>query len=168
MWITGLPASGKSTIAKALAERLNELGLTVQILESDELRRILTPKPTYSARERDHFYSTLVFIGELLARNGVNVVFDATAHKRSYRERARKRFRRYLEVHVKCPLEMCRSRDRKGLYKMAEEGKISALPGLQVPYEEPLNPEVTVNTEIQSVRECVDKIMEKIGKELVA
>ena len=82
IWITGLPASGKSTIVSALKPQLEGLGLTVEVLESDEVRRVITPRPTYSEAERDLFYRALAFIGQRLVAHGVSVVFDATASRR--------------------------------------------------------------------------------------
>lgn len=146
VWLTGIPSSGKSTIAKRLEERLRAYGVDVEVLESDEVRRRLTPHPTYTEEERDAFYSALVFIGELLVKHGVNVIFDATAHKRAYRDEARRRISKFIEVYVKCPLDEAMRRDPKGLYRRALKGELSSLPGLQVPYEEPLDPELVVDT----------------------
>ena len=88
IWITGLPASGKSTIVSVLKPQLERLGLTVEVLESDEVRRVLTPTPTYSEAERDLFYRALAFFGQKLVAHGVTVVFDATASRRVYRDRS--------------------------------------------------------------------------------
>ncbi len=164
IWITGLPSSGKSTIARGLARKLAEMGVKVQVLESDELRRVLTPKPTYSEEERAWFYGVMAWIGWLLVRNGVNVIFDATANRRRYRERARELVGpdKFMEVYVRCPLEVCMKRDRKGIYKLALEGKARTVPGLQVPYEEPVNPDVVVDTSAMGPDECVDAILRAV------
>ena len=164
IWITGLPSSGKSTIARGLAERLAEMGIRAQVLESDELRRVLTPEPTYTEQERDWFYNVMAWIGWLLVKNGVNVIFDATANKRAYRERARELIgpERFAEVYVRCPLEVCMARDVKGIYKLALEGKASTVPGLQAPYEEPLEPAVVVDTSEMEPEECVELVLRKV------
>ena len=155
LWFTGLPSSGKSTLARALAGRLEGAGITVQLLDSDELRGVLTPEPTYTAKERDWFYATLVFIAGLLAQNGVNVLIAATGSRRAYREAARARLPRFAEVFVDTPAEVCRARDPRGLWQRADRGEISALPGANAPYEPPPAAEVRVDTAELAVDEAV-------------
>ncbi len=164
IWLTGIPASGKSTIARKLADKLREKGLKVEILESDEVRKVLTPRPAYTDEERDWFYGVvLIWLAKLLYKHGVCVVIDATAHKRAYREKARQEFgKNFIEVYVKCSIETAMKRDPKGLYKAALEGKIRTLPGLQVPYEESPNPDVVVDTERMTPDECVEEILRKL------
>lgn len=140
LWITGLPASGKSTLAAALQAELAARGVEAAILESDALRRVLTPKPRYDEEERDVFYGAMLYIGMLLLRHGVPVIFDATANLRRYRDRARELIPRFFEAYVDTPLEVCRARDPKRLYRSAP----GSLPGLQAPYEPPERPEFTV------------------------
>lgn len=158
IWITGLPASGKSTLARAVKERLERLGVHAQILESDVVRKVLTPNPTYSPEERETFYNSLVYIGVLLTQNGVNVIFDATANRRRWRRAARGLIDRFLQVYIRCPLEVCRVRDRKGIYKKAEAGEAQYVPGLQEEYEEPWDADL----EIDCVRESPEKAAEKV------
>jgi adenylylsulfate kinase-like enzyme len=100
VWLTGLPASGKSTIVAALIPKLEGLGRPIEVLESDAVRRVLTPSPTYSPMERDLFYRALAFVGARLAAHGVTVVFDATANKRAYRDFARTLIPQFIEVAV--------------------------------------------------------------------
>ncbi|HSA61123.1 MAG TPA: adenylyl-sulfate kinase [Nitrospiraceae bacterium] len=148
LWITGLPASGKSTIVSMLRPHLEALGLTVEVLESDEVRRVLTPAPTYSPVERDLFYRALAFTGQRLVAHGVTVVFDATATRREYRDFARSAIPRFAEVAVDCPLAVCMQRDRKGTYQRGQRGESATVPGLQVPYETPSNPELRIDTTV--------------------
>ena len=122
VWITGLPASGKSTVAAALAEELRARGVAVEVLESDALRRVFTPHPRYDEAERDAFYGQIAFIGALFARHGIAVIFDATANLRAYRDRARQQIPRFLEVYVDTPLEVCMRRDPKGIYRDGRRG----------------------------------------------
>lgn len=162
LWLTGLPASGKSTIARELEHRLTEVGVAVELLESDVLRRVLTPAATYSAQERDLFYRALAYYGSRLVAHGVPVIFDATAHRRVYRDFARELIPNFLEVAVVCPVEICRQRDQKGTYRKGLEGKTSTVPGLQEPYEEPLKPEVMVDTTLLQPSAAARKIMERL------
>jgi adenylylsulfate kinase len=145
VWITGLPASGKSTIARALAETLAARSVDVAVLESDTLRKVLTPRPTYSDDERDTFYAAVAHIGALLVQHGVPVIFDATANRRAYRAPARSAIERFLEVHVECPLEICIRRDPKGIYRQGRSGEATTVPGLQASYEAPEHPDVVVS-----------------------
>jgi adenylylsulfate kinase len=145
VWITGLPSSGKSSVTGELVQELHELGVPVLVLESDEMRAILTPEATYSPAERDRFYQTLVLIGALATRNGINVIFDATANRRAYREHARSVIPAFIEAYIECPLEVCMNRDPKGIYGRARSGAASTVPGLQMPYEPPLSPEITLD-----------------------
>ncbi|RLF24658.1 MAG: adenylyl-sulfate kinase [Thermoprotei archaeon] len=160
IWFTGIPASGKSTIAKAVEDRLKRMGLKVERLESDSLRKILTPRPQYTEEERDWFYGVIAWLAYLLYRNDVNVLIDATAHKAMYREKARQLIGKdFIEVYVKCPIEIAMKRDTKGLYKKALEGIIKTLPGLQVPYEEPVSPDIVLDTSVESVEDCAEKVL---------
>jgi adenylylsulfate kinase len=145
LWITGLPASGKSTITRALVKKLRSRGTPTVVLESDEMRRILTPTATYSQDERDLFYHMMVLLGDLIVRSGVNVIFDATANKRSYRDHARSLLTNFMEVYVQCPLDVCMKRDPKGIYRQAAAGKTATVPGLQTPYEPPVTPDITLD-----------------------
>jgi adenylylsulfate kinase len=162
IWLTGLPASGKSTIAAALKPKLEALGCTVEVLESDEVRRVLTPNPTYSNEERDLFYRALAFTGARLVAHGVTVIFDATATKRAYRDFARSLIPKFIEVAVECPLELAMKRDYKGTYQRGQRGETSTVPGLQAPYEAPLNPEVRIDTTKVEANEAADRILSLI------
>ena len=159
LWLTGLPASGKTTLANLLAEELDRRGLRVQVLDSDKMRKILTPEPTYSAEERDWFYETLAYIGKLLVQNGVNTIIAATAHRLEYRQRAREYLPEYIEVYVRCSIDTCMERDQKGIYKKALGSKDMHVPGVQELYEEPKAPAIIVDNEESSPLECVQKIL---------
>lgn len=145
VWITGLPASGKSSVTKELVRKLGEKGVKAVVLESDAMRKILTPEPTYGSGERDRFYRMLAEVGGIIAGSGTNVIFDATANKRAYRDHARSLIPRFIEVFIDCPLEVCRKRDPKGIYARAASGGAGAVPGIQAPYESPLSPELTLD-----------------------
>ena len=119
VWLTGLPSSGKTTLAAKLTERLRERSVLCCLLDGDELRAALIPRPGYDEASRVDFYATLGNLAALLERQGLIVVVAATAHRRDYRERARRAARRFLEVWVNVPLDECRRRDSKGLYAAA-------------------------------------------------
>lgn len=150
IWVTGLPASGKSTLTAALKAQLTELGIDVAVLESDTLRHVLTPHPRYDEAERDLFYQQMVYIGKLLVGHGVPVIFDATANLRVYRDRARGEIPRFLEIHVDVPVSVCVERDPKGIYRQAHEGGSSTVPGVQALYEPPVNPDLIIHGDRES------------------
>lgn len=162
IWITGLPQSGKTTLAQTLEKMLAERGVPVQILDSDEIRKVLTPRPAYTEDERQWFYHALAWIAQLLTRNGVNVIVAATAHRRSYREQARWMIPRFLEVYLDCCLDTCRKRDQKGLFERADKGEISTLPGVGVPYEPPERPEVAMDSERLSPEEGARQVLARL------
>jgi adenylylsulfate kinase len=173
IWITGLPGSGKSTIAQKLLKKLESSGVHAQIVSSDMLRRVMTPKPTYTEEERNRVYATLVLIAKLLTRNDVNVVIDATGNRRRYRDHARKEIPKFMEAYIRCPLEVCIKRETKrkiyayapkGVYKKAFTGKSATVPGIGVPYEEPKDPEVIVDSDKLDAEQCAQKILETLMK----
>ena len=154
VWLTGLSGCGKSAIARELMRLLHERGLDLSVLESDVMRTQLTPFPRYDEADREFFYGALVDIGVALAAKGRAVVFDATANRRRYRDSARQRIARFCEVHVDTPLEVCRARDTKGLYRQG-----AALPGVQAPYEAPLAPELVVRGDRGTPAEAAGRIV---------
>jgi len=163
IWITGLPSSGKSTIGRYVTQRLRDNhNLPVIHLESDELRKFLTPKPNYSAEERDWFYDALGKLAHLLTSNGVNVIIDATANKRKYRDSTRASIPRFLEIYTKCPIEICQNRDVKGIYRKAQKGKAKSVPGIQEQYEEPMAAEIVIESDRNSVEESSANILRKL------
>jgi adenylylsulfate kinase len=173
VWVTGLPGSGKSVVAEVLLRLLSERGISAQLLSSDALRKVLTPKPTYSLEERDIVYATLVYIAELLTQNGVNVIIDATGNLRRYRDNARKQIAQFIEAYLECPLEVCMERETKRgktfqapkqIYVKALKGRAPTVPGVGQPYEPPLNPEITINTTQNTPEQTAKKILDVILK----
>jgi adenylylsulfate kinase len=172
VWITGLPGSGKSVVSRALIELLDQKGVSAQLLSSDEIRKILTPNPTYSAEERDIVYATMIYIAKLLTQNGVNVLIDATGNLRRYRDDTRSQIDSFIEVYLDCPFEVCiqRETERKEtynaptqIYKKALQNKASStVPGVGQPYEIPLKPDVIVKNFAITPQEVAQQIYEAI------
>jgi adenylylsulfate kinase len=159
LWLTGLPSSGKSTLASELQKLLWRRGVHTQVLDSDKLRRWLTPTPSYSQDERDWFYDAIVQIAGLLTDNGVNVLIAATGRRRAYRRAARDRVDRCAVIYLCCPKQVCKVRDTKGLWEKAARGEISNLPGAGAPYDEPVNPEVEVDTNVLSSEQTAQHVL---------
>jgi adenylylsulfate kinase len=145
VWITGLPASGKSTLAKRVFERLVAERGCACILDGDAVRAALVPPPSYDPDGRDAFYATLAQLAALLASQGMVVLVPATAHHARYRDRAERIAPRFLEVFVDVPLEECARRDPKGLYRKAYAGEVATLPGAHAAYEPPTHPGVVAH-----------------------
>ena len=173
IWITGLPGSGKSVIAQALMKKLEAQGIHVQIVSSDMMREVVTPVPKYTQDERDMVYNAIVFVSKLLAQNGVNVIVDATGNRRQYRDLARESISRFMEAYVRCPLEVCIQRETQRketfhapteIYKKGLSGRSATVPGINVPYDEPCQPEVIVDSDKMDVDQCAQKIYEVIEK----
>lgn len=159
VWITGLPASGKSTVASALQRELLSLGVNVAVLESDALRKVFTPNPRYDEEERNIFYGALAHVGRLFTEHGVSVIFDATGNRRTYRDRARREIARFLEVFVDTPLSVCIARDPKGIYRRGREGSAPGVPGLDAEYEPPPSPEVVIRGDAEDPEEAAGRIV---------
>jgi adenylylsulfate kinase len=145
VWVTGLPGSGKTTLAGRIAERLRAAGAACAVLDGDEVRGALERPAGEGEAERDAFYAALGRLAALLARQGLVVVVAATANRAAHRERARALAPRYLEVLVATPPEECERRDPKGLYAAARAGRARGVPGLDAAYEAPADPDVVAS-----------------------
>ncbi len=145
VWLTGPPASGKTTVAREVLRQLAAAGRTAVWLESDALRKILTPRPDYSPSERDQFYVMVADLAALLCAQGFDVLVDATAPRREHRRRLRERVAAFVEVLVEAPAAVREARDPKGLYRQAREGAAPNLPGATAAYEEPERPDVVLS-----------------------
>jgi adenylylsulfate kinase len=162
VWLTGLPATGKTTLARLIEGELAARGVVTLVLDSDDLREVLTPRPTYSEAERDWFYAAIGRLAELGANGGAVVLIAATGPKRSYRDRVRERVERFIEVLLICDPERLEERDPKGLYARLRRGEIANLPGRDAPYEDPRTPELVFDTARSTAAEIAGEIVEEI------
>ena len=163
VWLTGPPASGKTTAAVALLERLRQAGAVTLWLDSDEMRLVLTPRPTYTDWERDDFYAALGHIAVLSAQGGAIAVVSATASRARWRDAAREQTPRFCEVLLTADPTILRARDFKGLYAKADRGEITTLPGVGAPYEPPEHPELVFDTATATAGEVADAVMAWLG-----
>jgi adenylylsulfate kinase len=164
VWTTGLSGSGKTTIARELEKRLRERGAKVEILDGDIVRTNLSKGLGFSKEDRDINILRIGFVADLLSRNGVIAITAAISPYRSVRDEVREHTERFIEVFVDAPLEVCESRDVKGMYAKARAGEIKGFTGIDDPYEEPLKAEVVCNTATETVSQCVDKIVAELEK----
>lgn len=167
IWITGLPGSGKSTVTDAFKKAHPEF----IVLRMDELRKVVTPEPTYSDFEREIVYRALVYLAKTLTELGHDVIIDATGNLRRWRELARQLIPRFVEVYLRCPIELCIQREKqrletheapKDIYKKGAAGW--PVPGMVVPYEEPLNPEIVIDSDKTSIEDTIVIIERTIAR----
>ncbi len=151
-WLTGLPCSGKTTIAKELAKHLY-----AEILDGDEIRAIVGNTDFSKDGRAKHMRSVAAFAATL--SKYANVVVALVSPLREVREEIKKEYPNLREIYVKCDLEKCKERDCRGMYAKAERGEIDNFTGVQAEYEEPLNPDIVVRTDKDSVEQCVKHIL---------
>ncbi len=159
LWFTGLPSSGKSTLARRVEEILLERGMNVEVLDGDEVRENLSKGLGFSKEDRDTNIRRIGFVAKLLARNGVVAITAAISPYRDVRDEMRRAIGRFVEVYVECPIDVLKERDVKGLYKKALAGEIKHFTGVDDPYEPPLKPEVVVHSDREGVDESVARIV---------
>ena len=164
MWFTGLSGSGKSTVSRLVAERLRAQGAKVELLDGDEVRLRLSKGLGFSKEDRDENIRRIGYLCELLSRNGVIAIAAAISPYRELRDELRARIPDFVEVYVECPLEVLAARDVKGLYKRALAGEVGNFTGISDPYEPPLQPDVVVRSDRESVDESVDKIWRELER----
>jgi adenylyl-sulfate kinase len=162
VWFTGLSGSGKSTLSLAVCQQLAAAGYRVQLLDGDEVRLFLSRDLGFSKQDRDENIRRIGYVAELLTKNGVITLVSAISPYREARDSVRARIPQFLEVYVNAPVEECERRDVKGLYKRARSGEIKTFTGISDPYEEPLTPEVECRTDLESVPESIERVVDAI------
>lgn len=164
VWITGIPASGKSTIANLLREYYQRNNLPVDILDGDELRKTISKDLGFSPEDRKEHNRRVIIMAKLLSKNGITTIVPLISPYEQTRDMARKEIPNFVLVYVKASVEECEKRDPKGLYKKAKAGQIQNLTGLQSPYEEPVKPELVLDTEKYTPQQCLEMLVSKLKK----
>jgi adenylylsulfate kinase len=160
LWFTGLSGAGKTTVSGMVEAQLRDRGSRVEVLDGDVVRENLSKGLGFSKEDRDTNIRRIAFVADLLSRNGVPVITAAISPYREIRDEARETMGdRFIEVFVKASVEVCAERDVKGLYEKAFKGEIKEFTGVSDPYEAPLNPELTLDTEHESAENSAAKIL---------
>jgi adenylylsulfate kinase len=160
LWFTGLSGAGKTTISEIVEQQLRDRGSRIEVLDGDVVRENLSKGLGFSKEDRDTNIRRIAFVADLLSRNGVPVITAAISPYREIRDEARETMGdRFIEVFVKASVEVCAERDVKGLYEKAFKGEIKEFTGVSDPYEPPLNPELTLDTEHETAEESAAKIL---------
>lgn len=159
VWFTGLPASGKSTIARLVYERLLERGVPAELLDGSEVRESLSRGLGFSREDREEHVRRMGYVAKLLSRNGVVAVCAAVSPYRSTRDEVRRNVTRFVEVFVDCPVEVAESRDTDGWYARARRGEVEEFTGVNGPYEAPANAEVHVMSDVESAEDAAHKVL---------
>ncbi|WP_457642991.1 adenylyl-sulfate kinase [Persephonella sp.] len=166
LWFTGLSGSGKSTIAHAVEEKLFEMGVHTYVLDGDNIRTGLNKDLGFSAEDREENIRRIGEVAKLFVDAGIVVLSAFISPYRKDRQFVRNLVEKdeFVEIYVKCPLEVCELRDVKGLYKKARQGIIKNFTGIDDPYEEPENPEIVLETDRETIEECVEKIINYLAQ----
>lgn len=164
LWFTGLPCSGKSTVADVVAKELRKMGLKAERLDGDIIRKHLWKELGFSREDRDENIRRAAFLAGLLTRNGIAVLTSFISPYRELRDYARREIGDFVEIYVKCPVEVCIQRDTRGMYQKALAGEIPNFTGVSDPYEEPLNPELVIESDKELLAESVTKVITKINE----
>src|SRR5213593_2683102 len=164
LWLTGLSGAGKSTLASAVGHELRRRGVRVEVLDGDEVRQNLSKGLGFTREDRDTNIRRIGYVAKLLTRNGVVVITAAISPYRAVRDEVRRQIGRFVEVYVRASLDECMRRDTKGLYRKALAGEVAAFTGVSDPYEEPLAPELVVDTERETVGESATRLIRRLSE----
>jgi adenylylsulfate kinase len=162
LWLTGMSGAGKSTVSDQLMDRFRAAGAKVELLDGDVVRTNLSQGLGFSREDRDTNIRRIGFVADLLSRNGIIVVVAAISPYRETRDEVKAKIGNFVEVFVDCPIEVLASRDVKGLYKKALAGEVGNFTGISDPYEPPLNPDVTVRSDRETVQESVERVWSEL------
>ncbi len=166
LWFTGLSSAGKSTLAETVYQRLWAMGIKVESLDGDVVRRNLCRDLGFTKQDRDENIRRIGFVADLLTRNGVVVLVSAISPYRAVRDEVRRTIGDFVEIYVNAPLEVCERRDVKGLYRKARAGQLTGFTGVDDPYEPPEHPEIECRTDRETIAESVDKVLRYVETRL--
>ncbi len=163
VWFEGLAGAGKTTLSRSVAAQLRSRGWKVEVLDGDELRHVFSPELGFTRRDREVHARRVSYVAHLLARNGVAAMVAMITPYETSRQAARSEVGpRFEEVWLTCPIEVCRQRDPKGIYRRSAEGTVPHMTGVDDPFEEPLNPELTVDTSVTSVDDATRRVLQHL------
>jgi len=162
IWLSGLPKSGKSRISKKVINKLENIGIRAELLDSSILRKTVSKDLGFSKDDRDKNLERAMYISKMLARNGAVVFCSFITPYQSQRDSIRKELEKhgkFIQVSIKASIEKCKARDKEGIYKKAEKGEILLFTGVSDPYEEPKHPDIVLNTDKNTIDECAEELV---------
>jgi len=162
LWLTGLSGSGKTTIAEKMSDYLTDISINNEVLDGDVYRSFLSPDAGYSEKERNAFRKKVIFLAKKFNKHNISCVIAMLSSSQSVRTLARQELSNFVEVYVKCPIEVCIRRDPKGIYQRRKEGEITSVVGIDIPYEEPISPEIIIETDKYSIESSIEIILGKL------
>ncbi len=162
LWFTGLPSSGKSTIAREVYQRLLDRGLAAELLDGAEVRESLSRGLGFNREDREEHIRRIGYVAKLLSRNGVIAICAAVSPYRATRDEVRRNTTHFVEVHVDCPVSVAEQRDTDGWYARARRGEVEEFTGVNAPYEPPLDPEVHIHSDVESVESAAGKVISRL------
>lgn len=164
VWLEGLPGAGKTTLSRETGARLRAEGWPVEVLDGDEVRHMFSPELGFTRKDRELHARRVSYVSRMLARNGVAVLVAMITPYETSRQAARAEVgtTRFTEVWLSCPIEICQRRDPKGIYRQSEQGLVKRMTGVDDPFEEPLNPDLVLDTSSDPVAASVQKLYEHL------
>ncbi|MDB9537560.1 adenylyl-sulfate kinase [Dolichospermum planctonicum CS-1226] len=160
LWFTGLSGAGKTTIASRVAQKLQKQNYSTELLDGDIVRTFLSQGLGFSKQDRDINVRRIGFVANLLSRNGIIALVAAISPYHEIRDELKQTSNNFIEIYVKAPLEVCESRDVKGLYAKARAGEIQSFTGISDSYEEPTNPDIICQTDRFTIEQCVNQVLQ--------